>query len=314
MIAPMGKPTHLWIAGASTVTGQALSRLAAADPAWTLVDGAHVNLADPAAVDGFLEQVQPEAVVVSGGDHAGIGGNLRRPADLMTNNLLIAAGVIPAAHRHGVRRLLYLGSSCIYPRAAAQPFAPDALWTGPVEPTSAAYATAKLAGVRMVSAYRAQHHVAFISAVAADVYGPGDDFSPDDSHVVAALIRRAEDARTTGAASLSIWGSGTPRREFIYADDLASACLFVLKNYDADEPINLGTGETTSIAELAEIICDVVGFRGKLEFDTSKPDGVPLKGLDSSRLRDLGWRPSTELRDALAKTVDWYRAAAGKSD
>ena len=304
----MNATTRLWIAGAWTVTGQALARLAAADPSWQLIDGEDVDLADPAAVDRFLAVARPEAIIVSGGDHAGIGGNLRRPADLITNNLLIAAGVIPAAHRHGVRRLLYLGSSCIYPRAAAQPYAPDALWTGPVEPTSAAYATAKLAGLRTVSAYRAQHQSSFISAIAADVYGPGDDFSPDDSHVAAALIRRADEARTTGAASLSIWGTGAPRREFIYADDLASACLFVIHRYDDETPINLGTGETTSIAELAELVCDVVGYRGRLEFDTSKPDGVPLKGLDSSKLRALGWTPSVTLREGIEKTVEWYRS------
>lgn len=305
----MTAPTRLWIAGATTVTGHALSRLAAADASLTLIDGEDVALADPAAVDRFLAAARADAVIVAGGDHAGIGGNLRRPADLISNNLLIAGGVIPAAHRHGVKKLLYLGSSCIYPRAAAQPYAPDALWTGPVEPTSAAYATAKLAGLRMVSAYRAQHRVGFVSAIAADVYGPGDDFSPDDSHVVAALIRRADEARAKGAPSLSIWGTGTPRREFIYADDLASACLFVLNQYDDDAPINLGRGETTSIAELAKIICEVVGFRGTLEFDTSKPDGVPLKGLDSSKLREMGWKPSVPLREGIEKTVEWYRSA-----
>ena len=182
--------TRLWIAGASTITGQAIERLARAGKQYDVI-AESIDLADPAVVERFVAIARPDAVIVSGGDHAGIGGNLRRPADLITDNLLIAAGVIPSAHRHGVKKLLYLGSSCIYPREAPQPYRPETLWTGPVEPTSAAYATAKLAGLRLVSAHRTQHRAPFISAIAADVYGPGDDFSPDDSHVVAALIRRA---------------------------------------------------------------------------------------------------------------------------
>jgi GDP-L-fucose synthase len=238
---------------------------------------------------------------------AGIAGNQRYPADLMLDNLLVAAHVTPAAWRHGTKKLLYLGSSCVYPRNAPQPYKPDALWTGSVESTSAAYATAKLAGVRLCEAYRQQHGVQFMSAVAADVFGPGDDFSADgNGHVVSALLSRMHAARVTGARSVTIWGSGAPRREFLYVDDLADAVLFLMRVYEDGGLINIGTGVTTSIRELADIEREIVGFDGDLVFDAERPDGAPLKGLDSAALGALGWKPSWPLRAALQSTYEWF--------
>jgi GDP-L-fucose synthase len=257
------------------------------------------DLGDPAAVDRFFEAVKPDQVFVVAGKQAGIAGNQARPADLMIDSLRIATSVIPAAAKHGTTKLLYLASSCTYPKAAPQPFQPDALWTGPVEPTSAAYAVAKLAGMTLAGAYRRQRHVAFISAIGADAYGPDDDFSPENSHVVGALLRRMHEAREADAPVVDIWGTGTPRREFIYVDDLADACLFAMRTYDGDAPINLGTGVTTSIAELAHLVRDVVGYRGELRFDASRPDGMPLKGLDSGVLRELGWTPQWRFQAGL---------------
>ena len=280
----MQADARIFVAGSRTFVGRAIVARLTAD-GFTRVVGANddePDPTDPAAVDRFFADVQPEYVFVTAGAQAGIAGNVKRPADLMTNNLLVVASVIPAAQRHGARKLLYLGSSCIYPKQAAQPFHPDALWTGPVEPTSDAYATAKLAGVKLVDAVRRQHGTSFISAISADAYGPGDDFSAENSHVGAALVRRAHEARIANAPVLEIWGTGTPRREFIYVDDLASACLFAMRQDDDGAPINLGTGVTTSIADLAREVCDVVGFKGELRFDTSRPDGLPLKGLDSA--------------------------------
>jgi GDP-L-fucose synthase len=224
----------------------------------------------------------------------------------MLNNLLVGTHAISSAWNTGTRKLLYLASSCVYPKAAPQPFSVSSLWTGPVEPTSDAYAVAKLAGIRLCEAYRRQHNANFLTAIAADAYGPGDDFTAENSHVVAALLRRIHEGEKTGAPSVEIWGSGTPRREFIYVDDLADACIFAMDHHAGAEPINLGTGVTTSIRELAETIREVVGYKGELRFDPRKPDGMPFKGLDSTPLKKLGWAPSHDLRAGLEKTYGWY--------
>jgi GDP-L-fucose synthase len=297
-----------FVAGATTMIGRALVRRLGADAGVRLVGTGRdePDLHDPAALDRFLATARPEQVLLVAGRHAGIGGNRKFPADLMLDNLQIAANVIPAAHRHGVTTLLYLASSCTYPKLAPQPFRPDSLWTGPVEPTSAAYAVAKLAGMTLADAYRRQHGVRFLTAIAADAYGPGDDFSPDNSHVVGALIRRMHDARIEARPSVEIWGSGRPRREFIYVDDLADACVFALRHATGDEPVNLGTGVTTSIAELADAVRTAVGYQGELTFDSSRPDGMPLKGLDSSILRARGWTPRWTLQAGLTETVRWF--------
>jgi GDP-L-fucose synthase len=266
---------------------------------------------DRSAAEAFLTRQRPQYVLIAAGETAGIGGNTSRPADLMTDNLLAAANLIPAAASHGVEKLLYLASSCIYPKHAPHPLQPASLWTGPVEPTSAAYATAKLAGVVLVDAFRRQHAKPFVAAIGADAYGPGDDFSAENAHVVGALIRRFDEAARTGASFVEVWGTGTPRREFIYVDDLADACVFAMDQYDGTDPINLGTGVDTAIGDLAREVARVVGYRGEIRFDRSKPDGMPFKGLDSSVLRGLGWRPKWTLRRGLEETYRWYLRISG---
>ena len=290
------------------MVGTALVRRLQRDSSYSLVEtDGEPDWSDGHAVDRYFAATRPDHVVVAAGKTSGIAGNQRYPADLMLGNLLVAAHIIPAAWRHGVRKLLYLASSCAYPRNASQPLKADALWTGPLEPTSAAYATAKLAGVKLCEAYRQQHGARFLSAVAADVFGPGDDFSADGTgHVVSALMSRMHAARLAGARSVTIWGSGTPRREFLYVDDLADAVLFLMRDYEDGALINIGTGVTTSIRELAEIEREIVGFDGDLVFDTGRPDGAPLKGLDSAPLRALGWTPSWNLRPALQSTYEWF--------
>jgi GDP-L-fucose synthase len=306
----MDRDRRIWVAGAATMAGRALVERLAAEGYGQVVQGEDggPDLTDRAAVDSFVARARPEYVFVVAGRTAGIGGNQRFPADLMLDNLTVAAHVIPAAWRAGVRKLLYLSSSCTYPRLAPQPLDPASFWTGPVEPTSAAYAVAKLAGATLCDAYRRQHGVRFFTAISADAYGPGDDFSEENAHVVAALVRRMHAARVAGSPEVVIWGSGEPRREFIYVDDLADACLTAMRQYDDDVPINLGTGHQTSIRELADTVRDVVGYRGALRFDVSRPDGMPFKGLDSSRLHALGWQPRWDLRRGLERTVQWFVA------
>jgi GDP-L-fucose synthase len=299
---------RVFVAGSDTMKGQALVRRLKAEGGVRIVGlGAEApNLRDRDAVDCFLASARPDQVFVVAGQHAGIAGNLRRPADLMVDNLLIATSIIPAAARHGVKKLLYLASSCVYPRMAPQPMAVTALDTGPVEPTSAAYATAKIAGMKLADAYRRQNGSPFVTAIAADAYGPGDDFTDENAHVLGALIRRMHEARQNSAPAVDIWGTGAPQREFIYVDDLADACLCVIRQYDGPEPINLGVGVATSIAELAGVVRDVVGYTGTLRFDTTRPDGMPVKSLDSGLLRSLGWRPAWTLRAGVEETFQWF--------
>jgi GDP-L-fucose synthase len=303
----MTPASRVYVAGAHSLVGAAITRRLAAD-GFTSVIGAdgEPDIADGAAVDRFFEREAPEYVIVAAGKTAGIAGNMRWSADLMRDNLLVVSHLIPAAARHRVKKLLYLASSCVYPRSAPQPLKVSSLWTGPVEPTSAAYAMAKLAGIQLCDAYRQQYGAPFISAIAADVYGPGDDFNVETAHVAAALVRRMHDAKLADAPVFEVWGSGRPRRELIYADDVASACLFAMEHYDAGDPINLGGGTDISVADLASTVRDVVGYRGELRFDINKPDGMPFKALDSTLLREMGWRPRVELRTGLLRTYDWF--------
>ena len=257
-------------------------------------------------VESFFEDSRPELVFVTAGLTGGIHANQTAPADLMLNNLLVSAHVLAAANRHGVKKLLYLGSSCMYPRQAQQPLRPEYLQTGPLEPTNAAYATAKLAGLALAQAYRSQDGAPFITAIPANAFGPGDDFHLDTGHVIPALIRRMHEAKLRGDDVIGIWGTGLPRREFIFADDLADACLFIMDHFDDSEPINLGSGSDVSIAEIATLIAEVVGYRGQLRFDASRPDGMPRKCLDSTKLFQLGWRPATPLCAALERTYAWF--------
>jgi GDP-L-fucose synthase len=259
-------------------------------------------------VDAFIARVRPGAVVVASVRSGGIAANMRHPADFLQENLAADTSVIAAAHRHRVPKLLYLGSSCMYPRACAQPMRVEDLMTGPLEPTSEAYATAKLAGLALVRAHRRQHGDDFIAAIPADAFGPGDDFSDEGAHVVAALIRRFHEAKDRQAPTATVWGTGRARRDFLFVDDLADACLLLLDRYTGDAPINVGGGADVPIAELAGLIRDVVGYAGALVFDAAKPDGMPRKTLDTAPLAALGFTPATGLRAGLAATYAWFLA------
>jgi GDP-L-fucose synthase len=301
---------RVYVAGADTMIGAAIITTLRRE-GYDVLDGiGEVALDRPDTIRLFFERQHPQYVIVAAGRTAGITGNQRHPADLIHDNLRVVTHVIHEAWQSGTRRLMYLASSCSYPKVAAQPMRPEYLFAGPLEPTSQSYAVAKLAGIQMCAAYRQQHGVEFFAAIPADVFGPGDDFSPEDSHVVAGLIRRMHEAKRTGASSVDIWGSGRQRREFIYIDDLADACVFAMRYYSGLGPVNLGSGQDTSIAELAEAVKDVVGYQGSLRFDTSRPDGTPLKSLDGSELEALGWRPTIPFRDALGRTYDWFLSHA----
>jgi GDP-L-fucose synthase len=263
-------------------------------------------LADMNEVDDFFAYARPQYVILAAGKSGGIRANQLYPATLLHDNVLAVAHVMNAARQHGVRRLMYLASSCCYPRLAPQPLRVESLGTGPLEPTNGAYATAKLAGLTLCLAYREQYGVDFIAAIPANSFGPNDDFSSEDSHVIPGLIRRMHDAKRRNDTIFPIWGTGKARREFVYAPDLAEACLFILSRYADSGPINLGGGSNLSIAEVAEAVAAVIGYRGRLVFDPSKPDGMPLKGLDSTPLQALGWTPKTDFRQALSLTYDWF--------
>jgi GDP-L-fucose synthase len=300
------RSTRIYVAGADTLIGAAIVTALRRD-GYDVLDGAgEADITRPSSIRQFFERRRPEHVIVAAGSSAGITGNQRFPADLIHDNLLVVTHVIHEAWQAGTRRLMFLASSCSYPKLAPQPMHPDSLLTGPLEPTSQSYAVAKLAGIQMCAAYSRQHGVEFFAAIPADAFGPGDDFSPEDSHVVAGLMRRMHEAKLAEAPSVDIWGSGQQRREFIYVDDLAGACAFAMHRYRGAGPLNLGGGRDMSIAELAHAIKDVVGFQGELRFDRSKPDGMPLKALDGSELAALGWRPSTPFLDALERTYLWF--------
>jgi GDP-L-fucose synthase len=300
--------SRIYVAGGSTLLGAALlERLRQAGQ--TRLVGTppdEPDLTCPRQVEAFFAAERPEYVFLTAGRSGGIRANVAYPADLMRDNLLTVTHVLDAAHRHGVRRLLYLASSCSYPRQAPQPMTVASLMSGPLEPTNEAYALAKLAGLTLCKAYRRQFGAPFLTAIPANAFGPHDDFSPDDSHVIPGLIRKLHEARCRGQAEFHVWGSGRARREFVYSRDLADACLFVLRHYDGDEPINLGGGAELSIAETARAVAEVVGYRGRLCFDSSRPDGMPRKILDAGPLKALGWTPATDFHTALAETYEWF--------
>ena len=268
---------------------------------------AELDLTRQAAVEAWMAAERPDVVVIAAAEVGGILANATRPVDFLERNLLIEVNLIRAAANVGVRRLLFLGSSCIYPRDCAQPIREEALLSGPLEPTNQWYAIAKIAGLKLCQAYRRQHGLAYITAMPTNLYGPFDNFDPEGSHVVPGLMRRMHDARQRGDAAVTIWGTGRPRRELLHVDDLADACALLLARYDDELAINVGCGEDLSIAELAALIREVVGFRGELLFDTSKPDGTPRKLLDVSRLQALGWRAQIPLAAGLRATYAWFR-------
>ena len=304
----MEKHAKIYVAGGQTLIGAAILRGLERQRYISIIGRPREEpiLTDAAQVDAFFAQTAPDYVLLAAGKSGGIRANQKSPAEFIRHNLLVECHVIHSAYRYGVKKLLYLASSCSYPKHCPQPMRIESLLTGPLEPTNEAYAVAKIAGIKLCQAYRQQYGANFISGIPANVFGPGDDFSLENSHVIAALIRKMHEAKILGSECVEIWGTGTPRREFIFADDLADACLFIMRAYNGPEPINIGSGVDLSIGELAALIKQIVGYPGSLYFDASRPDGMPLKVLDSSQLRALGWRPRTPLRSALSATYDWF--------
>jgi GDP-L-fucose synthase len=307
------KGKRVYVAGHRGMAGSAmLRRLAAEDCEIVTADRHALDLTDQAATEDFLAQHRPDAVFLAAAKVGGIYANDTFPADFIVDNLAIALNVIRGAHKTGVAKLLNLGSSCIYPKLAPQPMTEDALLTGPLEPTNEFYAVAKIAAIKLCEAFREQHGCDFISVMPTNLYGLGDNYHPENSHVPAALIRRFHEAKLSNAPSVTVWGTGTPRREFMYADDLADACIFVMKHYSGAIFLNVGVGEDVTIAEFAGIVRDVVGYKGKIVFDTARPDGPPRKLLDVSRLKALGWSPKTDLRVGLAAAYADFLANGGR--
>src|SRR5881398_4163965 len=306
----MKQNDKIHVAGHSGLVGGALVRLLKARGFNNLItrSRAEVDSRDERAVRNFFAEERPDLAVLAAAKVGGIKANIDAPVEFLIENLQIQNNVIHAAHEGGARKLLFLGSSCIYPKFAPQPILESALLSGPLEPTNEAYAIAKIAGIKLCQAFSREYGANFISAMPTNLYGPNDNFDLETSHVLAALLRKAFEAKKSSARELVVWGTGTPRREFLHVDDLASACLFLLEKYDSPEIINVGCGEDISIRELAELICDVVGFDGELAWDTTKPDGTPRKLLDVTRLHDLGWKPAVPLRAGIVRTYGWFRA------
>jgi len=298
---------RVFVAGHRGLVGSAIVRRLQREDCVILTAGRDaLDLRRQADVEAWMERHRPDAVFVAAAKVGGILANDTYPADFIYDNLAMQTNLIHAAWRAGARKLLFLGSSCIYPREAAQPISEAALLTGPLEPTNQWYAIAKIAGIKMCQAYRRQYDFDFISAMPTNLYGPGDNFDPLSSHVLPALLRKIHLAKETGAAAVTIWGTGKPRREFLHVDDLAEALIYMICHYSGEEHLNVGLGDDLTIADLARLIADVVGYRGEFEFDTSKPDGTPNKLMDSSHLRSLGWQPRIDLRDGINQTYHWF--------
>jgi GDP-L-fucose synthase len=304
----MKKDAKIFVAGHRGMVGSAVVRRLEREGYTSILTRTRqeLNLLDREAVRSFFEKEQLEYVVDAAAKVGGIIANYEKPVEFLLENLTIQNNIIQAAADFGVTKLLFLGSSCIYPKMAPQPITEDALLTGPLEPTNDAYAIAKIAGIKLCQAYARQYGKNFISGMPTNLYGPHDNFDLHTSHVLPALIRKVHEAKKTGATEVPVWGTGTPHREFLHVDDLADACFFLLKNYDAPEIVNIGCGEDVSIREVAEIVCDVVGFDGKLAFDTSKPDGTPRKLMSIDKLLALGWKPRIGLREGIADAYAWF--------
>ncbi|WP_439399171.1 GDP-L-fucose synthase [Bradyrhizobium sp. PMVTL-01] len=303
------KGRRVYVAGHRGMVGSALvRRLAAEDVQLVTVARGELDLRNQAAVFDWFARVRPQVVFLAAAKVGGIVANDTLRAEFIYDNIAIAANVIQAARQNGAEKLMFLGSSCIYPKLAPQPLREDSVLTGPLEPTNEPYAIAKIAGIKMVEAYRSQYGCDFISVMPTNLYGPGDNYHPEMSHVVAALIRRFHEAKMAGAKSVVVWGTGTPRREFLYVDDMADASVHLMKTYSSAELVNIGTGEDITIAEFARLVADIVGYGGEISFDTSRPDGTPRKLLDVSRLDKLGWRATTSLHDGLRRAYQSYLA------
>lgn len=304
----MEKAAKIYVAGHRGLVGSAIVRKLRAAGFENLLTRTHseLDLTRQAAAEAFFDQERPDYVFVAAAKVGGIRANDVYAGDFIRENLLIQTNLIEGARRSGAKKLLFLGSSCIYPKFAKQPIAETELLNGALEPTNSAYAVAKIAGIEMVQAYRRQFGFSGISLMPTNLYGPGDNFDPENSHVVPGLLRRFHEAKLRGDAEVVVWGSGTPRREFLHCDDLAAAALLLMEQYDEPDIVNVGCGEDVSIADLAAMVKDVVGFEGRLEFDRSKPDGTPRKLLDVSRIFALGWRPQVDLREGLAEAYRWF--------
>ena len=302
---------RVYVAGHRGMVGSAIVRRLKSEECDILTaDRGELDLTRQEQTERWMSSAKPDAVIVAAAKVGGIAFNNAYPVDFLTENLSIALNVIRASYLAGVKKLLFLGSSCVYPRLAPQPMSEELLLTGALEPTNEWYAVAKIAGIKLVEAYRRQYDADFISVMPTNLYGPGDNYHPEHSHVPAALIRRSHEAKLAGAPTMSVWGTGRPRREFLAVDDLADACVFVMKHYSADGFLNVGTGQDITIAEFAQLVADVVGYRGRLVFDTSRPDGVPQKLLNVSKLTQLGWRAKTPLREGIAATYADFLARA----
>jgi GDP-L-fucose synthase len=300
---------RVWVAGHRGMAGSALVRRLEREGCEILTVGrSEVDLVDQAAVRRWMSSERPDAVFIAAAKVGGILANDSYPADFLYENLMIEANIIEAAFRHDVEKLCFLGSSCIYPKFAEQPMREESLLTGPLEPTNEWYAIAKIAGIKLTQAYRRQHGRDFISAMPTNLYGPGDNFDLQSSHVLPALIRKAHEAKAVNAPTITIWGTGTPRREFLHVDDCADACVHLMKTYSGEPHINVGFGEDITILAVARLVCEVVGFSGEVVTDPTKPDGTPRKLMASDKLRAMGWSPSIELREGIADAYRWFLA------
>lgn len=304
---------RIWVAGHRGMVGSAVARRLASENCTVLTaTRSEVDLTRQAEVERFVADSKPDAIVLAAAKVGGILANDTYPADFLYENLLIETAIFGAAHTNNVERLLFLGSSCIYPKLAPQPITEDALLTGPLEETNEWYAVAKIAGIKLAQAFRKQHGRDYISAMPTNLYGPGDNFDLKSSHVMPALIRKAHEAKLSGAETVTVWGTGTPRREFLHADDCADALVFLLKNYSDFPHVNVGSGEDLSILELTQLVCRVVGYEGRIVHDLSKPDGTPRKLMSADKLRAMGWSPSITLEAGVAETYRWFLEHEGE--
>jgi len=305
---PFGRTgKRVWVAGHRGMVGSALVRRLAGEDCEILTVGRDsVDLTRQGETERWISEARPDAIFLAAAKVGGILANDAYPADFLYENLMIEANILEAAHQAKVAKVVFLGSSCIYPKFASQPIKEDSLLTGPLEPTNEWYAIAKIAGMKLAEAYRRQHSEDFISAMPTNLYGPEDNFDLKTSHVLPALIKKAHEARTRGDDTMAIWGTGTVRREFMHVDDCADALVFLMRTYSANEHVNVGSGEDLTVLALAELVCDVVGFRGRIVTDTSKPDGTPRKLMSGERLQQLGWKPKISLREGIEQTYRWY--------
>lgn len=307
---------RIYVAGHRGLVGSAIVRQIEVQGlhSWFGRSRSELDLLDRDSVFEFLAKEKPDAVVIAAAKVGGIYANSTQPVEFLSHNLQIETNLMDAAHAANIERLLFLGSSCVYPKLAKQPIKEEYLLTGELEKTNEAYAISKISGLKLVQAYRQQYGHKWISVMPTNIYGPGDNFDLETSHVLPALVRKFHDAKTRSDDTVTLWGSGEPKREFLHSDDLGRACLFLLENYDDDLAINVGVGEDQSIKSLAELVQEVVGFEGSIQWDTSKPDGTPRKLLDVSRINKLGWRSNTDLRSGIAETYKWYESTLGTND